>query len=284
MQQARGRLALSPASVTFRAGEGAMILQELWSAIRGKHGVSPRFIELADELEDDEPVASESSDEPPSRPLEAISGYTCIIAYRNAKGVASQRQITCIRMEQAAQTLYVRAYCHGRQQNRQFRLDRIEAVADVHTAEIVSDDPQYFFARFEVGHRQSSKIGWGLSVVQRADLLAGLNALVFVARCDQEWHPTERDEIERFVTSYWLRTEAPGEPPLPDILEHASRLSPDPEVFYVSLTRCHDRPALAPIIRRSIQRVIEADGRIHQKEFYWGSAIDAYFRSLEAST
>lgn len=205
-----------------------------------------------------------------------------VIAYRDVRGRPSQRRITCIRMEQAAGSIFVHAYCHERASRRTFKLDRIEVVADIHTAEIVSDDPPHFFSQFDIVARQQSPLTWGLSVAQRADLLAGLNALVFMARCDKEWHPAERDEIERFVVSYWLRSEIPGEPPLDDILAHAARLSPDPEVFYLSLTRCHDRRALAPIIRRAIQSVVDADGRIHSKEFYWGTAVDDYFRSLAA--
>lgn len=252
--------------------------EELWTAIRNKHGVitaSP----LYDSDEDlSEPIAEEFG--LPNGRLESVSGFTCVIAYRNAKGEGSRRQVTCIRLEEAAETLYLRAYCHSKTQNRRFRLDRVEAVADVHTGEIVADDAVEYFARFKVGHRQTTKLGWGLSFKRKADLLAGMNALVFMARCDREYHPAEHDEIERFVCSYWLREELSGEPPIDDILAHAKRLSPDPEVFFASLMRCHDRPSIAPIIRRSIQSVVEADGRVHDKEFYWGNAVDDYFRAL----
>ncbi|QPQ55849.1 WYL domain-containing protein [Allosphingosinicella flava] len=253
------------------------MLQELWTTIQGKgrgRAVAPLH------EEDDEDIIVPELHQAPKQPLEALSGFTCIIAYRNAKGVATQRQVTCIRLEEAASTKYLRAFCHARAANRQFRLDRIEAVADLHTAEIIAEDGVSYFSRFEVTFRQESKIGWGISVSQRADLLAGMNALVFMARCDKDYHPTERDEIEKFVCSYWVREELPGDPPMEDILAHAERLSPDPEVFYGSLIRCHEHPRLAKTIRRHIQSVIEADGLLHDHEIYWGKSIDDYFRSL----
>jgi hypothetical protein len=165
---------------------------------------------------------------------------------------------------------------------RQFKVERVSAIADVHTGELISEDAKAYFTQFLVDHHQQSQIGWGLSVMQRADLLAGLNVLVFMARCDKDWHPLERDEIERFITAYWLRHEIAAELPLDDILNHVARLSPDPEVFYVSLTRCAERPALVPVLRRSLQSVIDADGHVHENEFYWGRAVDDFFRSLAA--
>lgn len=255
------------------------MLQELWTVIRNKHGVIVASPPISDIDEDASELIEEYSS-PPTGKLQPISGFTCHIAYRNGKGEASQRRVTCIRLEEAAATLYLRAYCHSRGHNCSFRLDRVDAVADVETGQIVANDAVEYFAQFKVGHRQTTKLGWGLSFERRADLLAGMNALVFMARCDREYHPAEHNEIERFVCSYWLREELPGEPPIDDILAHAKRLSPDPEVFFVSLTRCHDRPSIAPIIRRSIQSVVEADGRIHNKEFFWGNAVDDYFRSL----
>lgn len=256
------------------------MLQELWDAIRDKHGVAKFQPVIIEPLEDDASEAVVDSPGPPVGSLQQVSGFTCIIAYCNAKGIPSQRQVTCIRLEQAGQSQYLRAYCHMRRERRQFKLERIDAIADVHTAEIISEDAPDFFSHFAFKHHQRSKMGWGISVQCRADLLAGINALVFMARCDQEYHPAEQAAIEKFVSSYWLRGELPGEPPMNDILAHAARISPDSEVFYVALTRCSERLELAPIIRRAIQGVVEADGRIHDKEFYWGNAVDDYFRSL----
>ena len=255
---------------------------DLWNSVRGRHGPVPRPVALSIELpEEDEPESLVVIGEGvPAGPLDAVSGFSCVIAYRDGRGRPSQRRITCIRLERAGDLTYVRAYCHERQMQRQFRTDRIEAVCDLHTAEMVADDGANFFSRFQVDHEQETSLSWGLSVQQKQDLVAGLNALVFMARCDSEWHEAEQEAIERFVTSYWIRNELSGEPPIEVIMAHASRIAPDPEVFYMSLSRCSERPALALVIRRAIQMVIEADERIHEREFYWGSAVDDYFRQL----
>ena len=187
-----------------------------------------------------------------------------------------------LRIEKAAERTYLRAYCHERNANRQFRLDNIQDVFDARTGELLAETGSDFFNGFAVDHAQASRFGWGLPVRKRADLVAGLNALVFVARCHKEFHETERAAIERFVSSLWLRTEPAGEPPMDDILAHVRRMSPDSEAFYLALTRCSTNPTLRRMIRSHIRNVIDADGVVRPEEFYWGRAVDDYFRSLEA--
>jgi len=257
------------------------MLTDLWLTITGRVARAPRpahlTVTLPDEDSADTIVAEIRS--PPEFEAGPIAGFACIITYSDARGRSSERRVTCQRLDRAASQIYLYAYCHERAAVRQFRLDRIIAVIDLHTGE-VEDEPARFFERFTVDREQSTKLGWGLSVRKRADLVAGLNALVFMARCDREWHPLEREALEAFIASYWLRAELPGEPPLDEIMAHADRLAPDAETFYVSLMRCGDNPVLARMIRRHIQAVVEADGRIAAEEFHWGSTVDDFFRTL----
>jgi hypothetical protein len=256
------------------------MLEELWLSVRGKAPVAPLPKHIQIILPDeDEPESIVRREGVPEGGAEPISGYCCIITYGDARGRLSQRRVTCQRLSSAGGVLYIYAYCHERGALRQFRVDRIESIADLH-GEVLEDDPQVFFSEFNIDSAQTPKLGWGLPVNQRADLIAGLNALVFMARCDKEWHPAEREMIEAFVTSYWLRSEITGEPPIDDIMAHTDRLSPDPEVFFVSLARCQDRRILAATIRRNIQNVIVADGVIRDEEHFWGTRVDEYFRTL----
>ncbi len=255
------------------------MLQDLWIAIRGKRPVAPTPDHFIVRLPEDDDPESYVEDEHPAGNGEAITGFCCIISYRDSKGRESERRITCQRLDDAAGIAYIYAYCHERAAVRQFRVDRIVYVADLLTGEI-EESASSFFSRFGVGQRQRSPVGWGLSVRSRADLLAGLNALVFMARCDKEWHRAERATIEDFVSSYWLRAELRGQPPMDDIMRHVDRLAPDPEAFFVSLTRCQQSPLLAATIRRRMAAVIDADGVLHDAESFWGGKVDDFFRSI----
>lgn len=255
------------------------MLQDLWAEIRGHWvrpaGAAPRELPQ----EPDAPDLLAEIDGPPDYEAEPVAGLLCQIVYRDIRGVETVRRITCQRIDLAGGASYVVARCHEREARRQFRIDRMVRVADLSTGE-VSDDPPGFFRSFAIDRRQETTLGWGLSVRRRADLVAGLNCLVFMARCDREWHPLERAEIEPFVTAFWLRSEAPGEPPMRDILAHADRLSPDAETFFIALQRCASRPVLARTIRRHLEAVAHADGRLSPEEAHWGRAVDDYFRSI----
>ncbi len=259
------------------------MLEQLWTAVQGRRESipTPASLKVDIQLVDDPETLVEDSPFPLGD-LDTVSGFSCIIAYVDSKARASQRRITCIRIEKAGERTYLRAYCHERNANRQFRLDSIQDVFDARTGELLAAVGWDFFNGFAVDHEQASRFGWGLPVRKSADLVAGLNALVFVARCDNQFHETERDAIERFVASFWLRMEAAGEPPMEDILTHVQRMSPDPEAFYLALARCSTNPPLCRMIRSHIRNVIDADGVIRAEEFYWGKAVDDYFRSLEA--
>lgn len=253
------------------------MLEDLWRAVRGKVSPvpAPDYLNIRLPDHDDASDVPEAMDVPGFEP-EPISGFSCIIQYRDSRGRDSERRITCQRLDQAAAQSYLYAYCHERGAIRQFKVDRIVAIADIHTGEVL-DPPLRFFARFRIDREQQAQLGWGLSVRKRADMVAALNVLVFMGRCDKEWHPLEREALESFVESYWLRAEVEGDPPIDDIIAHAERLSPDAETFYVSLIRCGEHPVISKIIRRHIQSVVDADGELRIEEQYWGRAVDEFF-------
>lgn len=252
----------------------------LWDEVRGK------FIAVEDKIFSS--IITDNFDEDENTPsvqepnwqndIISISGYPIIIKYKNAKDILSERLVTCQRLDRAADALYLWGFCHHRLAVRQFRIDRIVEVADAGTGE-VPDTPMAFFAQFQVDRSQRSKPGWGLNVRQRADFVALLNALVFMARCDREYHPLEREALEAVVERYWLRFEAPGEPDVEAILAHADRLAPDAETFFVSLHRCANDPRLVRLLKESAAQIIDADGVHAVHELYWGGKIDEFFKN-----
>jgi hypothetical protein len=207
----------------------------------------------------------------PAGALEPISGFACFIDYEDLT-----RPIVCRRFDIIGDVGYVAAICHAAKGYRQFRTDRILAVYDAITGEAVGDGE--FFWRFEVNSTRERARTWGLSPSQKATLVAGLNVLSFMARCDGRWHPLEREPVEAFVCSMWLRKEWPNEPPIREILHHAERLTPDSETFFRGLSHYAQSSTSTTLLRRAVAALIEADGVIADAEFEWGMRFDSFFQ------
>lgn len=250
----------------------------LWGQIRHKF-VKPEVHEthraaLAREFVDD---ADDPTEDFEQSELDAISGLAVLIDYQNAKGESGTRLITCRRLDQHQSTKYIYAFCHVKERVRQFRIDRIKEIFDHRTGESLNPVEE-FFARYLPDNVQKSPVGFGLSVRKRADLMALLNALVFIARCGKEYHPLERSVLESLTSRFWLRFEIPFEPDEDAILKLSDRLAPDAETFWVSLHRIAGNPIMAKIMQQTAREVIEADGVMAKEEFYWGAQLDSFFR------
>jgi hypothetical protein len=218
---------------------------------------------------DDPEVGLAPADAEPE--LQSIAAFACIIEYDG-----EHRLITCRRFDLVGELGYVGAICHAARGYRQFRCDRIQTVFDAASGEELGDGS--FFHRFEVQSRRERAPTWGLTPSQKAELIAGLNVLAFMARCDGRWHPLETPVIETFVCSMWLRKEWPGEPPLEEIVAHSQRLAPDSETFFLALRHYAHSSTSARVLQRSIGDLIAADGVICSAEVSWGAEIDAFFR------
>lgn len=209
--------------------------------------------------------------------LETVSGLAVIIEYENAKGERATRLVTCRRLDVHADKKYLFAFCHSREAVRQFRIDRIREIFDHRTGESLNP-VEDFFVRYSPDGITNSPLGFGLSVRRRADFMALLNALVFIARCDKDYHPLERSTLENLLSRFWLRLELLNEPDEAAVLATADRLAPDAETFWVALHRIAEQPALVRIMQETAREVIEADGVVAKEEFYWGTKLDQFFR------
>lgn len=227
--------------------------------------ISPIF-KIGDErLAPNESVLENQSTDP-----EPISAFVCVIEY---EGVS--RLITCRRYDLLRGTRYVGAICHSARGYRQFRCDRIGGVFDASTGEHLGDGT--YFTRFRSDSEKEHVSPWGLAPRRKAILVAGLNVLAFMARCDGQWHPLEADVIERFICSMWLKKEWAGDPPIDEIVAHAQRLSPDSDLFFHSLRIYASNAASTRILCAAVSDLIAADGVICAQEVKWGAEIDAFF-------
>lgn len=248
-----------------------------WREVRSHPPVAPPadFTPRLPSDDAEELHVEDPGEAPPGWPVEQVSGHTVVIRYRDSKGQESERQLTCRRLEHRGGQTYLHAFCFSRQRLRCFRADRIASVIDPSTGEVFNPGSR-FLDLFAPDSESAAPFRYGLSPAAYADLNAALNVLAFVARCDGAWHPLEKEAIEEFVTSYWLRAEHPCSLDLDDVTLHAARLAPDAETFWASLLRCSRHPVLAPIIRRHIGAVIDADGVHHPTEIYWAGEISDF--------
>ena len=216
--------------------------------------------------------------EPLDQAPHSISGLVCIIDY-----AGETRLITGRRYDLIGDKAYVGAVCHTAGGYRQFRCDRIDAVMDAYSGEVLGNGS--YFDQFEIDGRRERAPSWGLTPGRKRLLVSGLNVLAFMARCDGRWHPLETEPIERFVCSLWLRKEWPGEPPISDILSHAQRLAPDSDVFFRSLTPFVGSTTSMSLLRRAVAELIEADGIVCSSEFNWARELDeALVQAAEVAT
>jgi hypothetical protein len=138
-----------------------------------------------------------------------------------------------------------------------------------------------YFDRFSVDQERERAPSWGLTSSRKATLVAGLNVLAFMARCDGHWHPLENEPLEKFICSMWLRKEWPGDAPIDEIVGHAQRLSPDSETFFRALQHYARSSTSSQLLRRAVGDLIAADGIICIAEADWGREIDTFFREYE---
>ncbi len=233
-------------------------------------------VRLSDHPQDDlSDAETEEEDRAPAWQAETITGRSFVIQYSDSKGRASERQIMCRSIAVNGDVTYLHAYCYVRNSVRMFRAERIVSVIDTETGEI-HEPGASFLASFLPNTESKAPYRYGLSPQQFGDFNAALNVLAFMARCDGEWHELETEAIIDFAAAYWLRTEIIAPLDEVEVLRHISRLAPTGEVFWVSLHRCRENPVLAGIIRRHIAALIDADGQHHEKELYWGAAVDAF--------
>jgi WYL domain len=251
----------------------------IWEEIRNKfvrpevHSSHAARLSLAQPFDDEEEICSENSE----TEVDAIAGLAILIEYENVKGETATRLVTCRRLDLHGDKKYLFGFCHSKQNVRQFRIDRVKEIFDHRTGQSLGP-VDAFFDRYTPDQIVKSPLGFGLSVRRRADFLCLLNALVFVARCDRDYHPLERATLEKLIARFWLRLDLPNNPDEEAVLSMADRLAPDGETFWVSLHRIAREPTLVKIMRETARDIIEADGFIAKEEFYWGSKLDQFFR------
>jgi hypothetical protein len=116
------------------------------------------------------------------------------ILYSDAGDNPTERRISIRRITRFGQSVYVEAFCHLRQADRSFRVDRIKQVSDPDTGEVANIE----FATIHAGDFPEPQPGGDYSVVM-SRARPGLNALIWLARADYDLSDAEMDLLLEFV-------------------------------------------------------------------------------------
>jgi len=213
-------------------------------------------------------VGADADGDPPAQ--NDVAGLTCIIDYVDASGSPSRRRITVRRLETKYDRTYLTAFCHERHALRSFRLDRVHSVTD--TSHRTYTDPFQFFETIPHGRLPDA------SAVNSPDGQAeafsrcrdGIRVLVFLARCDGEFHASERTVLSEYCR---CRCDDPRYEPLEYrlemLLEYADRQHPDAEVFLECARRIAGQAVTGGHLRLlcdSVRALVEADGAVTHNE------------------
>lgn len=206
----------------------------------------------------------------------AISGFVCAIEYADRHGVVTERAIVCRRYELFNGAPRIGAICAQSKRYKVFYCASILEVTDLQTGESLGDGA--FFEQFSVGAVLEGAHDWNTTRRRKEHIIAGLNVLCFMARCDGHWHELEADVITDFVCALWMKKEWEGDPPLDRIAAHARRLAPDGKVLRSAIREYAHSATSAALLNRFVHRVVCADGVITRDEHQW---VDAYLELMQ---
>lgn len=197
---------------------------------------------------------------PALAPSEEYSGWCFFVLYINAEGIPSKRRLTLKSIDGYGAVNTIKAFCHERQQLRAFRVDRIQQMVSLSTGEFLS--PPEFFEECR---------SFGRVAINDKALFDFLKVLVFLAECDDHFHPLERDAIEGALTSYVLRYGG-SEDSIESSMKQIGNIAPDGGDFIASIARLAKHPDAAGVGRLLLSKmsaVVSSDGIITADEHEW---------------
>lgn len=195
---------------------------------------------------------------------DASSGWSCFMVYRDAEGDMTKRRVTCRGISGEGRPVYFSGYCHERRAPRRFRIDRIIELIDYQTGELVEPLRQFEDLRMH-----------GLLPMRDRSLADLALTMVFMAKCDGEFHPLEHDAIEQGLSRYLLRCGG-SEHEISAVLKAIPALAPDGDDVCDAVKRLLKSGSCGSIARLIMDcstDVMLADGRYQREETLWSNEL-----------
>lgn len=198
--------------------------------------------------------------DPVKAPRDEASAWTAFLSYVDANGDASQRRFTCQAIVGFEGATHVTGFCHERGALRTFRVDRIKELACAESGECFDPATHFDDLRMMGALRCQDKV---LTDVARV--------LVFLARCDGDYHPLEAQGIADHVNRYCVRFNATAVM-ADDVIANCRQLAPDHldmSKAIRGLARSPGGHRVAKFVLDAGAAIIDADGRHDAREMAW---------------
>lgn len=160
-------------------------------------------------------------------------------------------------------------FCHLRKRARRFALERVLEVFDVSTGEVHANPKNFFLSHPLLAQAETHE--------DRAFRLCAddLTILTVVGAADGRFDPDEQDQL---LIHVFDRYEA-GALDEGLLRGRLSLLAPDQASFFRSLSRV--QPADGRQLRRSLRRIVDADGQLDPAELAFVDAIETHLQRLD---
>lgn len=221
----------------------------------------------------------------PAAPVAHPTDLAVVIRYVSADGEATERLVEIRKITVSSGVTHLRSYCYKRAAFRLFRLDRVQCAYDPQTGELF-DLPGYV-ARLGGGSPIASTVQSRPTVRQAATAMGpagktptecmldqaadGMRVLLFLGRCDGDYHKSEHDVIVDYIRSACAIDDPDRDPATFDADEaetYLRRLRPNVRGFAGASSRLLARPNRAhfDLVADEAFRLIEADGAVRPEE------------------
>lgn len=248
------------------------MFERLRSLIFGKKPTLPPLWGKPPGVEPDDPDTIAPAPAPENG-LQSIGGLLLEILYTDTHGNTSARRVTCRRLIERRGRHYLEGICHERRAYRCFRLDRIDEIIDPETGEIL--DVEDLLADYTAERAEA----FGLSDGQTLELVSFLTVLVFIARCDRDWHDAEKTIIHQFIEEWWVDRGFGSRAPEKMHL-HMLRMAPGPDDVMAALSYMARINAPREAFLSTLTSVIEADGVFTAEEWHWMQEMRKHVEQL----
>lgn len=231
---------------------------------------APRSMKMDVSSSDDDemPTGTSFDDE-----FSVAVGEAIGLRYVDANGAVSQRRITVHSVGRSGTgSLFINAWCHERRAARRFRADRVDSIIELATGEII-DHPDRVIERFATLCDEAAPVDNAVDQVMRL-ARDGLNILVFLARCDGQFHSSESDVISHYLLDVAFDINFDGDA----VMVTVGRMHPDPYCYRQSVARLGRGPGDLERVAKFAARLIDADGAISDEEFEFGQELSTALR------
>lgn len=187
---------------------------------------------------------------------DAVGQRAFVIRYRDQAGQASQRRIVALEVFEADGQVFLKARCLERQALRNFRVDRIEAIAHGVSGEDLGPPDEIFRQALAHPVRRSQS--------SRAPVRYALRALMTIARADGEVSDDELDVVEVFLE---MALPEASEDEIAGLVDYAAGLAPSFETFLHAVDEVAlADPKLAEIMAGAALTLAKAHGHVDADE------------------